>query len=105
MKTIKKNSIVPLLTLSLVLSFLLASCGQTGKESNTPEKDAKTTMAVDPPKIDIQAAILSDDLNAVKQHIKAGTDINKKDAMSGSLHELTGPFSCKKTIGRSSRRK
>jgi ankyrin repeat protein len=39
--------------------------------------------------MDIQAAILSNNLEVVKQHIEAGTDLNKKDAMSGSTPLIT----------------
>jgi ankyrin repeat protein len=34
--------------------------------------------------MDLQSAVFSGNLEAVKQHIEAGTDLNTKDAMSGS---------------------
>ncbi|NRA94141.1 MAG: ankyrin repeat domain-containing protein, partial [Psychroserpens sp.] len=39
--------------------------------------------------MDIHTAVISDNLEAVKQHIKAGTDLNAKDAMSGSSALIT----------------
>lgn len=39
--------------------------------------------------MDLQAAILSDNLEVVKQHIEAGTNINVKDQMSGSTPLIT----------------
>lgn len=63
-------------TLILIsLSFLsILSCQDTKKTSNKEKA----------PTIDIHSAVLSGNLEAVKQHIKAGTDINEKEAMSGS---------------------
>ncbi|MBT6391098.1 MAG: ankyrin repeat domain-containing protein, partial [Candidatus Marinimicrobia bacterium] len=34
--------------------------------------------------MDIQTAVISGNLEVVKQHIEAGTDINQKEQMSGS---------------------
>ena len=50
---------------------------------------AEVHEVVDAPSIDIQAAILSNNIEAVEQHIQAGTDLNKKDAMSGSTPLIT----------------
>ena len=41
-------------------------------------------LKTEAPKMDIQAAVISGNLEIVRQHIEAGTDINKKDPMSGS---------------------
>jgi ankyrin repeat protein len=57
--------------------LLAIACGES-------DKSPKTKSLVDKPKIDIQTAVLSDNLDIVKQHIEAGTDINKKEQMSGS---------------------
>ncbi len=39
--------------------------------------------------MNIQTAVLSGNLEIVKQHIEAGSDINQKDAMSGSTPLMT----------------
>ncbi len=39
--------------------------------------------------MDIQAAVISGNLEVVNQHIQAGTDLNAKDAMSGSTALIT----------------
>jgi len=89
-KTIKMNSLKILTNMSLLLLLLTTACGQSGNKTKT---DANNTTdmesVVAKPKIDIQAAILSDNIEAVKQHIDAGTDLNKKDAMSGSTPLIT----------------
>ncbi|MGB5500026.1 MAG: ankyrin repeat domain-containing protein [Maribacter sp.] len=76
--------------MSLILLLLTSACGQSG---NKPKAEAnnstQTKSVVETPEIDISTAILSNNLEAVKQHIEAGTDINKKDAMSGSTPLIT----------------
>jgi len=81
MKTLKMNSIKMLLSFSFIILLLFNACGQSGK--------SETKSKLEKPKIDIQAAIISGDLEAVKQHIEAGTDINMKEQMSGSTPLIT----------------
>lgn len=90
MKTFKINSLKTLVNTSLVLLLLTSSCGQSGNKSKAEANNSiENKSVVEMPKIEIQAAILSDKLEAVKQHIEAGTDINRKDAMSGSTPLIT----------------
>ncbi len=90
MKTFKINSLRTLVNMSLALLLLNFACGQSGKKSKAEAtNNTETSSIVVAPEFDIQVAILSDNLEAVKQHIKAGTDINKKDAMSGSTPLIT----------------
>jgi ankyrin repeat protein len=73
----------------LVLTLLLTSaCAESDKKTNSDKSD-KTTKAVTKPSVDIHAAVLTGNLDAVKQHIEAGTDINQKEAMSGSTPLMT----------------
>ena len=65
----------------LATLFALSSCG---KES-TKEKPAPLTSSnVKAPDIDIHTAVVSGNLEALKQHIVAGTDLNEKDPFGGS---------------------
>jgi ankyrin repeat protein len=89
-KTIKINSMKSLVNISLSILLLTTACGQG--DTKTKEKvysGTEVNAAVDAPSIDIQAAILSNNIEAVEQHIQAGTDLNKKDAMSGSTPLIT----------------
>ncbi|GET26009.1 ankyrin repeat domain-containing protein [Prolixibacter sp. NT017] len=79
MNTLKMNSSKMLVNFSLVLLLLLNACASSGGNNNT-----KAASITEKPKTDIQTAILSGNLEVVKQHIEAGTDINMKDPMSGS---------------------
>ncbi|WP_430965359.1 ankyrin repeat domain-containing protein [Spongiimicrobium sp. 2-473A-2-J] len=90
MKTFRIDSLKTMVNMSLVLLLLTSACGESGTRSKAGANNGtETTSVVEAPEIDIQAAILSDNLEAVKQHIEAGTDINKKDAMSGSTPLVT----------------
>jgi len=66
--------------LTLFMTGLLVSC-QEAKTQNTLEQSEKQAVR---PEMDLQAAVIQDNLEAVKQHIEAGTDLNAKDPMSGS---------------------
>lgn len=90
MKTIKMNSLKTLTNMSLLLLLLTTSCGQSGNKSKAEANNGtETKSVVATPEMDIQAAILSDNVEAVKQHIEAGTDLNKKEAMSGATPLIT----------------
>jgi|TARA_R110002110_G_scaffold25299_31_gene94024 ankyrin repeat protein len=71
------NSFKTLLSLSFIILLITSACAQSG--SNT-----KTKSVAEKPNVNIQMAVLSGNLEAVKLHIEAGTNINEKDAMSGS---------------------
>ncbi len=60
-----------------ILAIMLQGCAQSAKNTNVKSQ-------ADQPKIDLQTAVLSGNLEAVKQHIEAGTDINAKDQFSGA---------------------
>lgn len=63
-----------------VLSVMTA-CQE--KKETSPEASAAQTK-VDPPKIDIHTAVMTDNTEVLKQHIAAGSDLNTKDPMGGS---------------------
>lgn len=90
MKTFRITSLRNLIHISLVSLLLTAACGQSSNKSKAEVTNTtEIKSVVETPEIDIQAAILSDNLEAVKQHIEAGTDLNKKDPMSGSTPLIT----------------
>lgn len=85
MKTHKTLFLNTVFSFSLIAILLISSCAQSDNRNNTKsENETNAKSIVDKPKIDIQTAIISNKLEIVKQHIEAGTDIDKKDAMSGS---------------------
>jgi hypothetical protein len=89
-KTLKITFLRTLANGSLVLLLLTTACGKSGNKTKaevTNNTEAKSVVTA--PEIDIQAAILSDNIEAVKQHIEAGTDLNKKDPMTGATPLIT----------------
>ncbi len=84
MKTHKIQSFKTLLNVSFIILLLTSACTQSGKSTNTTHNSTEAKTAVDKPSINIHMAVLSGNLEVVKQHIEAGTDINEKDVMSSS---------------------
>lgn len=82
MKSISLFSLHSIFSIILTVILLSIGCSESGKS-------AKTKSIADAPKIDIQTAILSDKLDIVKQHIDVGSDINRKDQLSGSTPLIT----------------
>jgi len=90
MKTLKINSMQTLLIFSFIILLLTNACAQSGKNSiSKSDMSITTETLVAKPEMNINAAVLSGNLEAVKQHIKAQTDINEKEAMSGSTPLIT----------------
>ena len=83
MKTLKITSIKGTIQMLLFTLLFTSSCAQSDKKTNSNDS-SKATKTVTKPTIDIHGAVLTGNLDAVKQHIEAGTDINQKEAMSGS---------------------
>lgn len=85
MVSTKIKSLKKAITFSLIIILFSSACAQSGKNKNTTtSSDIASKTKVAPPSIDIHRAVISGNLEVVKQHIEAGTNINQKDAMSGS---------------------
>jgi len=76
MKTSKNNATQVLMYLVLMV-FTFSACSQTSSHE-------QSESVIDKPEVDIHTAVLTGNLEAVRQHIQAGTDINEKEPMSGS---------------------
>jgi len=70
----------------LILAVLLvtSACKNGGESSLKSGADSTTKDTVKPPQVDIHTAVVTDNLQAVKQHIAAGSDLNEKDPYGGS---------------------
>ncbi len=79
----KKNSLFSLKQVYLMALLItwqsLASCNQQQKSDNTAKSETSNTLPTD-----IHTAVWKNDMEAVKQHIAAKSDLNVKDAMGGS---------------------
>jgi len=68
-------------TVLIGLALIAFSC----KENAAQKKDNPTAETkVKPPQIDIHTAVVTNNLDALKQHIAAGSNINEKDPFGGS---------------------
>ncbi len=74
MKTSKMNKVMKMsamFTLSLIIMCACGTKAQTEKQVNQEPKPSNV--------MDIHAAAFMGDVNSIKYHIKAGTDLNQKD--------------------------
>jgi len=74
------------LAIICIMAMPLTSCLQ---KSGTKKTTALSKKEIAKPSIDIHGAVITGNLEAVKQHIEAGTDINQKEDMSGSTPLMT----------------
>ncbi len=74
-------SIKTVTTIMLVAALLIIASCQSQEKNQDPEKmeTSNSKVNIDPPALDLHAATFMGNLEAVQQHIKAGTDLNKKD--------------------------
>lgn len=82
MKTKNIFSLTSITKLTLLVAVLLvAACGS---KDNNEQSQSPTNTSVKAPDIDIHTAVLTENMEAVKQHIAAGSDLNVKDPFGGS---------------------
>lgn len=70
-------------TLIMLVVFILTSASCQDKKPTT-QKSNPSKSGVKPPTIDIHTAVVSGNLEAIRQHIAAGSDINIRDPFGGS---------------------
>lgn len=75
-----------LTTVMLVIMLLfMAACNSKQGSSNEEKKQTETSeVTPEPPAMDIHAATFMGDMDAVRQHIAAGSDLNLKEPSMGS---------------------
>ena len=89
MKTSVKLLNALLLSGTIFLVQGITGCNQTGNTNGESEPRTQKLAKVKPPKLDIHAAALMGDLDAIQQHIAAGTDLEQKDPIGGSTPLIT----------------
>ncbi len=62
-----------------MFSIILLTIACSGQKT-----DDQSTSATKAPSVDIHTAVITNDIEAVKQHVAAGTNINEKDPFGGS---------------------
>lgn len=88
--TTGKLFILPIAIMVAIAAMLtISSC--TSKESSAQKDDATlgSQSSETPPQIDIHTAVLTENLEALQQHIAAGSNLNEKDPFGGSSPLIT----------------
>jgi len=81
--------------------LILSSCGSNQEKSDSSKKEADTSeVTVKAPNMDIHTATLLGDLDAIKQHIAAGSDLNEKEPSMGSTPLISAAVFGKTEIAR-----
>jgi uncharacterized protein len=89
MKTRKTYSAKVNMAASLMFfALIITACGSKTEGSAT-DSAGITTSNSNPPEIDLHTAVLTDNLEAVKQHVAAGSNLNEKDPYGGSSPLIT----------------
>jgi uncharacterized protein len=68
----------------LLLLLFVASCKSKDDSSQKAGLSDSSQTDVKAPAVDIHTAVITENLEALKQHIAAGTNINEKDPFGGS---------------------
>ena len=90
MKTLKINSLKNLISLSFILVLFMSACSNAQNSTKETEVNTKETeTAIANIGVDINTAVVTGNLEAVKKHIAAGTNIDEKDQMTGSTPLIT----------------
>lgn len=87
MKTTKANYLKTLCTL-LFVALLTTACGQSGNSTKENDPNEKSEV-VKAPEMDLQTAVISGNLEAVRQHVAAGSNLNEKEPFNGSSPLIT----------------
>ncbi|GHN00543.1 hypothetical protein WSM22_20320 [Cytophagales bacterium WSM2-2] len=80
MKTRKIDTLK--VTVMIALSAMLLTSASCQDKKTAAQESSKS--GVKPPQVDIHTAVVTGNLDAVRQHIAAGSDINVKDPFGGS---------------------
>ncbi|WP_353124372.1 ankyrin repeat domain-containing protein [Parapedobacter pyrenivorans] len=73
--------------LLVVCIAITTSCAGEGNSSRQADQPSNGTAEV--PQVDIHTAVVTSNVDALRQHIAAGTDINAKDPFGGSSPLIT----------------
>jgi uncharacterized protein len=89
MKTQRINSLKTIARIAVLITLIVTiSCNRSGSSREDSQPEA-TQTDIKPPEIDIHTAVLTENLDALKQHIAARTDLNQKDPFGGSSPLIT----------------
>jgi uncharacterized protein len=68
----------------LTLLLIAFSCKTQDKQETKDSVASMTPTSVKPPEVDIHTSVITGNIDALKQHIAAGSNLNEKDPFGGS---------------------
>jgi len=83
--------------ISLLLLITSISCGN---QDTTSQQSAESQTTVSVPKIDLHSAVVTDNIEVIKQHINAGSDVNVLEPSRESTPLITAAFLGKAEIAK-----
>ncbi len=95
MKT-RKSNLLKRVSKAVFFAALLMGAACTGREGSSANAQGK----VKPPAVDIHTAVVTENEEAIKQHIAAGTNLNEKEPFGGSSPLISAAVFGKSTIAR-----
>lgn len=99
MKTQKFNTLMTAVQLVFFTLLITSSCAEANNNKQTSNR-ALSSKSVVAPNLDIHTAVLTGNLKVVQEHIAAGTDLNRKEPMSGSTPLMSAATFNKPEIAR-----
>jgi hypothetical protein len=98
MKTINKS--IPT-TLAILIVMVMFSCNSTGEGSSRANTGTEQTeKEVKPPAVDIHTATFLGNLDAIRKHIEAGSDLNEREPTMQSTPLISAAVFGKTEIAR-----
>jgi hypothetical protein len=89
--TKRKEVTMKALTTALlfITVFAVVSCGSQDKSS---QQSADSQTSISAPKVDLHSAVFTGDLETIRQHVKAGSDLNVLEPSRASTPLITAAF-------------
>ena len=74
---------------TVILALMLFTFVGCGNQDKSPQQSAESQTTVSAPKVDLHTAVVIEDLEAIRQHIKAGSDLNVLEPSRASTPLIT----------------
>lgn len=76
-------------TTLFILLVVLSACNEKKNPESQQTDAANSSTRVNPPDVDIHTAVITENLDALNQHIAAGSNLNEPDPFGGSSPLIT----------------
>ena len=75
--------------ITVVVVLILCALIGCGKQDESPRESHESQKAVSPPAVDLHSALVLNNLDAIRQHIEAGSDLNVLEPSRASTPLIT----------------